>query len=473
MRAVVIFSAMVFFACDAPTQKTPAPFVPCTVTPTAVDFGEADATIEGASVRTRIRVRNQSGKDRNLMLLPLGRPYSMLPVDGAFKLPAGSTRDITVFFTPTDGSLHLDALRLVDDGNGDGACEVTVPLRGLGGGTLSLGGTPSSLDFGFMEPGGTQRLALNVANSTREPIRLTAVNVVFDSGFTLPEPVTLHEPTTLIVPASGNLPFELVASPQLVGTVTGRVVISSANTTLETHFAVTVGRPEADVFPASVGPWLVGFDPISRSHGFSQRALRLTNVGNSGPSAEAGLRVTSILISGFGSSSSELTVNVPPQAFQGLASGESAQLVFELQPTSIGPKNFVVTLFTNSPSSPRVVIPVSASVEVLPACQLAVTPENELRLSPLDEGRSVGSITFTNVGETRCIVDDLRLVDGAENEFSIINDDRPQVELLPREGHTAVVIGPRTGNVMRVGAFSFHVFNPNSQAQLIDLYSTP
>ena len=478
MRVLTISAlALVLMACDDEHhESTPSPFVPCTVSPVAVDFGEADATIEGASVRTRIRVRNFSGSDRNLMLLPLGKPYSALPVPGGFKLPAGSTRDITVFFTPTDGMLHLDELRLVDDGNGDGKCELTVPLRGLGSGTLSLGGTPSTLDFGFMEPGTTQSLSLNVSNSTRLPVRLGSVNVVFDSGFSLPQPVQIKGPLSLTVPASGTLGMELIAAPQLLGPVSGRVVITSSTgqITLQAPFALTVGRPEPEVFPSNLTPWLVGFDPDSRLHGFSQRTVRFSNVGNSGPSGKDGLRLTSVLIAGLANtSSSELLVSVPPEAFQGLATNESAQLIFHLEPSSAGPKEFMVTLFTNAPDAPRVVVPVSANVEVLPRCEISISPSTELLLRPIPDGRSVGSVTFTNVGQTRCIVDDVRLTDGAENEFDIASDEPQQRELQPGEEHSVVIVGPRTTELMRVGALQFHVFNPDSRVELIDLYSTP
>jgi hypothetical protein len=418
-------------------------------------------------------VRNHTGKDRSLTLLPLGKPYSVLPLPGGFRLPAGSTRDLTVFFTPTDGMLHLDELQLIDDGNGDGACEVRVPLRGLGSGTVSLGGTPAPLDFGFMEPGAQQRLQFNVSNSRREPVRLEAVNVVFDSGFSIPEPITVLEPVSLTVPAGGTLGFELVAAPQLLGTIAGRVVINAGPTTLQAPFALRVGVPEPELFPASLEPWRVDFDPTTAPHGFSDRPLRLRNVGSSGPSKEAGLRLLSVQIAALQGDSRELQLTAPPQAFLGLASGESAELSLHLEPATQGPKEFLVTLFTNSPVAPRVVLPVRASTEVLPPCELTVSPSRELLLTPIDEGRCAGSVTFTNLGTDRCVIDDVRLREGAENEFTIASGQAPQVELQAGQQYTAIIVGPRSPSVTRVGSLSFHVFNPNSRVEVIELYSTP
>lgn len=473
MRAVLIFSSCLILGCDVPPGSTsPAPVV-CSVSPTSVDFGETDATLDGASVRTRIRLRNHSGTDRNLVLLPLGKPFSVLPVPGSLRLPAASTRDLTVFFTPTDGMLHSGELKLIDEGSTDGRCELSVPLRGLGAGVLSLGGTPTPLDFGFMEPGAQQRLRFDVTNSTRAAVRLDSVNVVFDSGFSLPAPVTVIEPTSLLVPASGTSSFELVAAPQLLGPVSGRVVITAGPTTLQAPFALRVGQPEPELFPASLGPWLVGFHPDVEPHGFSQRPIRLRNVGSSGPSEEAGLRLLSVTITALVGESRELKLHVPPEAFLGLPSGASAELSVRLDPSTPGPKEFVVMLFTNSPSAPRITLPVSAHTEVLPPCELSVTPQLELRLAPIDEGRSAGSVTFTNTGANRCILDDVRLTGGAENQFTIASGQAPQLELQPGQAYTAIIVGPRAAAVTHVGALAFHVFNANSRVELIELYSTP
>ena len=472
MRAVFIVSFWLLLACEVPLEKPPNTLVPCTVSPTAVDFGEAVATLEGASVRTRIRVKNHSGTDRNLVLLPLGKPYSVLPVPGALRLPAGSTRDLTVFFTPTDGLLHLDELRVIDESS-DGACGLSVPLRGLGAGNLSMGGTPAPLDFGFMEPGARQELEFTVTNSTRAPVRLDAVNVVFDSGFSIPQPVTVIEPLSLVVPASGSSRFELVAAPQLVGAIAGRVVITSGSTTLQAPFTLRVGQPEPELFPTQVGPWRVGFDEDTHPRGFSERPIRLRNIGSSGPSAEAGLRVLSVAITALEGEARELQLIVPPQAFRGLATDESAELVLRLEPATPGEKQFVVTLFTNSPASPRVTLPVRAHTEVLPRCELSISPGAELLLVPIDEGRCAGSVTFTNVGAERCILDDVRLTDGAQNAFSIASGQPAQVELQAGQQYTAIIIGPRSPSVQHVGALSFHVFNPGSRVELIHLYSTP
>jgi hypothetical protein len=461
---VVLLVSWLCFACSEPPSAPPL-IESCHVTPSALDFGEVEANTR---VSRTIRVVNHTGVDRELAVVPVVAPFSSDSLPGRFRLFAGATRDLTLSFAPSDGRLHLDELQLVDLGAGD--CTLKVPLRGLGSGLLALQ-TPE-LDFGFLRPGSMKSLALVVSNSSRAPITLGAVNVLFDSESTGLAPLTVRPPASTVVPEHGTLALELFATPQRSGRVFGRVLLTSGEATLAAPFVLTVGAPVADAFPSSIAPWLVGFDPDTQPHGFSDRPLYFRNVGAAGPSPDADLRLTSLHVEALGDAvAEELLLNVPANASAGLQSFEVSELRLHLEPRSVGPKEFLITLGTNSPREPFLTIPVRATAAVLPACELSVSPADELRLSPLPEGLSGGTVLFKNTGTTPCVLDDLRLE--GEVNFIIERGQVLQVQIPPGGQHAVTIVGPRKSSVMRVGSLSFHVFNPNSRTELIDVYSTP
>lgn len=472
MRLTLLASCLVL-ACSEPPRappSAPALIESCRATPSALDFGEVEANRQGASASRTLRVVNHTGVDRELAVVPVAAPFSTESLPGTFRLAAGATRDVTMSFAPSDGLLHLAELQLVDLAAGDGACTLEVPLRGLGSGLLSL--QPAVLDFGFLRPGSTKSAELIVSNSSRAPITLGAVNVVFDSGPTAPAPVTVRPPASLVVPAHGTLALELLATPQLSGHVAGRVLLTASAATLTAPFVLTAGIPEAETFPTSIGPWLVAFDPVTQPHGFSDRPLYFRNVGPTGPSPDADLRLTSVRVEALGEAlAEELQLNVPAQASAGLQSFAVAELRLHLEPRAAGSKEFLLTLGTNSPLTPLLAIPVRATTAVLPGCELSVSPADALRLSPRPEGLSGGTVTFENTGTTPCVLDDVRLA--GEVNFIIERGQVLQVQIPPGERHVVTIVGPRTPTAARVGALSFHVFNPNSRTEFIDVYSTP
>ena len=172
---------------------------------------------------------------------------------------------------------------------------------------------------------------------------------------------------------------------------------------------------------------------------------------------------------------SELRVVTPDSAvFGGVPLGEATDLVLHLEPQSLGPRAFKVTLFTNDPFQSERVVTLSAVAVSLPACALQVAPLSVAFLTPIPDAGSVGEVRFTNTGNTRCVLDDVRLASSFSLGFELTAGGVTQLELAPGGVHVVTVRGPAQDDAFgRSGALLFHVFNRDTDQQFIGLRVTP
>ena len=155
----------------------------------------------------------------------------------------------------------------------------------------------------------------------------------------------------------------------------------------------------------------------------------------------------------------------------GLDRNQSVDVPVRVTPTGLGERSYRIRLFTNDPLTPEHVVGLSVNTETLGRCSMRVEPEGDLQLVPQASGRSLGTVSFINLGNTRCVVDDPHLSSGASPEFSII-DPAPQLIVPPGATRTMTIEGPRSVFPV-LGSFSFHVLNPGSERQFIVLHVPP
>ena len=169
---------LVGLAACAPSPSAPATSptreqfpIPCLrVVPTTLDFGEVEHDQTGSA---RLRVTNTTNYELELGSQPLPPAFALSPaIDRqTVHLAPGDTRELAVTFFSLDGFLHLGTLEL-EAAHG---CTASVPLSGLGSGSLTL--SPAALDFGFVPPGVEKTLTVTLTNSRRTPLMVRSLNI--------------------------------------------------------------------------------------------------------------------------------------------------------------------------------------------------------------------------------------------------------------------------------------------------------
>lgn len=456
-----------------PAADPVLPERPCSVSPLELDFGEVE-TGRRSPTRT-VTVRNDSPVLRVLGLAALEPPFFLEIPTNQLLVPAFGTKVFELGFFPRDGRLHLQDLVFTDElaREGDSKCELTLSLRGLGTGRVSV--EPSELAF-TLEPGEVETKELLIINSRRTPATVSAL-VQLRQSLAGGDPVTV-DPTPVVVPAAGAVRLPVRAAPHAPDLVLGELLVSAeGEAPLRSRFSLRAGKPVAEVLPRQVIDWRVQYDRASQPASFSRRRLTLRNVGSSGtlPALALKLGQPAFTVEALQGSLAELVVLTGNQPLDGLAQGESAELVLHLWPLSVGPKEFRLRLFVDEPLDdpadpldPVIEVMVRANAEVMPACTMTVEPASSLQLVEAN-GRLEGGITFTNTGATPCLVDDLHLASSTLPGYFIESGAAEQVEVLPGASYVIAIAGPVQSLARRVGALEHHIFNRDSRSEVVEL----
>jgi hypothetical protein len=435
--------------------------------PTQLDFGEIDSFTQAFA---KVRIANVSKVPQSLTVAPLEAPFS-LRSEEVFRLEPGASTLVDVEFAPMDSLLHFGELAVRAR---DPACSASVPLRGLGSGLLSI--SPGFLDFGVVALGETKTIELQFSNTRRISLPLEGLQIhaspdggsgpfTFDAGSGLVlAPLSVTTLRVTAAPVTGEL---------FAGTLTALTPFARINVPVR----VVGGSVVAEISPTTIDVPLAGFWPGSSPPSFVERSVTLRNRGDDGGSpfaalqlVEPFLRVEPLDDGGV----EELEVIPEGPVFGGILAGQEAELVLRFSPSALGPRRFLLTLFTNDARQPEQQVTVSATAVSLPDCSLQVSPSGSTFLSrTADDAGSGGVVTFTNVGATRCVLDDVRLARASDPDFLIIDGGVTQQELAPGEVHAVVIEGPAPGTFERTGSLRFHVFNPDSVSQQVLLHVTP
>lgn len=452
-----------------PRPQEPAPIEhPCSVSTTSIDFGEVRS---GSRTSRELVLRNDSPQYKVVDFTVPELPFLFVGQQtGGVFLNANSAKLFEVAFQPDDGRLHFAELSVVDMDKSDnvGRCELTVSLRGLGSGLVTVSPQQFTLRA---EPGETRTQELMINNSQRTPVTVSA-QVQFREAVT-GGPVTVDS-APLVVPAFGSVPLVVTATPPTPTFVRGNVIFTLADdgTTRLSEFALVAGKPVAQVMPTELNAWRVPYPGNS-----STRRLTVRNVGNSGAVEQLKLRtrLPGVSVEAIQGSLQEFSVTESPQLLLGLAQDQSVELEMRLWPLSLGPKEFKVKVLfddqLNAPMEPDPVIEVMvrANVETMPSCTMTVEPVDTLQLTPVN-GRLEGNITFTNTGSTTCIVDDPHLSSTTAPGFFIVSGATTQAEVAAGASYVVTIAGPlQPTSGTRVGALERFIFNRDTQVGSVEL----
>lgn len=439
MRAMVLLSGLAMGCSGAQ---------PCTVEPGGIDFGEVEVTT-GRSGAKRVKLRNPSSGERVCVLAPVSDQFTT-DLSGEIRIPPFSSRDLMAFFAPADGRLHQGSLEFHSS---DGGCEVSVQLKGLGSGQLEMDTQP--LEF-VLAPGEEESREVFIRNSRRTP---TAISVGVTPG--APDVFSVT-PTDVEVPAFGSVAVTVKAKARLWAQEQTALIVSSRTQQLNRLLAVTPSSPTLEISPLAFTLRRVGV------RHFAERTFVISNAGKPSGGAAQALSIMGVQLTG----GDPREASILPLERSYLSEGQSVELNVRVDVAQPGPRTFA--FFINSVpgfTGPREVT-LSTIAEVLPPCSMQVEPASPLQLQEVSDGGVEGRVTFTNIGTSFCVVDNLRLSAFASPGYT--PSGATQVEVAAGSSHVVTIAGPRLQTQSgKIGELRFHIFRDGGVDEGIELRSPP
>jgi hypothetical protein len=454
---------------------------------------------------------------------------------GTFPVLAGHMRTVTIQFTPTEAH---DYFATVTMRAAEGCPEKPVRLIGTGVAAV-LTCAPTTVDFGYTPPGLAVPGQVVCSNQGLKAVNLTGLNAFEganpSTSFKVTEAQLLPtvDLTKLTIPGAtrdmtsqmivpGTATVKMTFKPTVLGpkSATLRAMTDlSSQTGLAVALKGVGGGPNIQVRPVSPFnfgriAYFAGATPAS----FSTRNLTVQNIGTlpNPPDPMANLRLGPNGVGGAGTywkvvakngntTEAELCLGVydvntgacaqdlpttGPGAYDPavglLASGLAAVLSIPVRitPASVGMKEWDVTIYSNDPDQPALTVNITANAEILPACNISVSPLNlGFGVVSPPQTKDLG-FTITNNSTTDiCVLTNLQLQPesgtpaGMPPIFSLPAGDIIEKELQPLEVMQVITRAwpqgaqPATPATV-VGHVQFDVANPNSPQVNVTLTAT-
>lgn len=378
-----------------------------------------------------------------------------------------SSTDVVLTFSPTELRAYEATVVL----RGAGECpEQTVILRGQGS-NETLTWSPSSLSYGFVNPGSEAIKEVIFVNPASIPIVLTQVTSTNPADFYHAVPAG-SDATRLSIPGNSvPFPMKIACNPSQLGARTGSITFSTGLTQTPggtITLTCTGGGPRIRVSPRpTLAFGRVGFFPGNTNFSV-QRKVNVQNVGSRPPVPDptSNLYLGQVatdgtpgqlplfdLVPAAGTAMDEFVVALgspynPTTGLQAIAGSNFVDLTVTLKPQSIGMKSATFTLYSNDVGEPSVTVTITADVQQLPPCTFITAPAqaNFGLVTPGTQKDLPITITNTSVtaGET-CYLSGIELGAGSDLAFSIVGGNIVEKELQPQESFQVVVRAAPTG----------------------------
>lgn len=387
--------------------------------------------------------------------------YAMNTPVGQVPVAPRSTTDVVLTFSPTELRQYEATVTLT----GAGECPVTtVILRGEGS-NETLTWSPTSLNYGFVNPGSETIKEVIFVNPASVPIVLTAVTSTNSADFYHAVPAG-GDATKLSIPGNSvPFPMRIACNPSLLGARSGTVTFQTGlrQTPGGTiMLSCTGGGPRIRVTPRpTLAFGRVGFFPGNPTFSV-QRKVNVQNVGSRPPMPDptSNLYLGEVaadgtpgqlplfdLTPGAGTSADEFVVALGSPyntavGLQAIAGANFVDLTVTLRPQSVGMKTASFVLHSNDSSEPDITVNFTADVQQLPPCTFITSPAmaNFGLVTPGVQKDLPITITNTSVsaGET-CYLSGIELGAGSDLAFSIVGGNIVEKELQPQESFRVVV----------------------------------
>lgn len=342
-------------------------------TPSSLDFGRVSM---GSSSSLSVNVSNPGTAGLIITAINVsGSGFRAPLLTQPLGVPPGQNSTITVQFAPTSAGSIAGTLSLTSNVQGS---PTTISLTGNGVATApSLGLSPLGVAFGDVNVGSSRQQRIMLTNTGNANLIITQVNVTGigfnQSGLALP---------LTLVPNQSNA-FTLAFAPTAAGTVSGGISLVHNPPGSPTSIPLSGNG----VAPAiSVNPAGLAFGNVNVGTTTSQ-TVTVSNPGT------ANLVISNVAITGTG-------ITMGPLSQTTIIPNGSAAFTVQFAPTVAGLVTGSLTLTSNAPNSPTVIVLSGAGV----APEISVTPTSLAFGDVIVGGSNSLVLTVQNTGSAHLTI---------------------------------------------------------------------
>jgi hypothetical protein len=300
-----------------------------TPTPSPVSFGTVQV---GSHQTTTVTLANTGGMDLTINQATLsGAGFSLANLALPITVSAGKSTTATVTFAPTGTGNFAGSVTFAITTNQTNS-NVVLNLSGVGAGAVAgtLTPDPSTLSFGTVDVGSSNRLSETLTNTGGSAVTITQATTS-GAGFSISG---LSLPATLAV--NQSLSFTAVFAPGSAGAASGAlsIVSNASNSTLSIPLSGTGVMPGT----LSANPTSLAFGTVQVGKS-SSLSETLTNSGGTS------LTISAATVSGNGYSLSGLSLPLT------LSTGQSTSFTVVFNPSATGAASGSVVITSNSSDS--------------------------------------------------------------------------------------------------------------------------
>lgn len=451
--------------------------------PKELDFGPVPV---GETFSLNIPLRNPGSFEAQGFVGNFSGPdaasFGAMP-SGAVKVGAGETSQVKITFKPTEQRDYTATIRV----KGVGECpEGEVVVKGSGT-TDVLSWTPPEIDYRYVSLFVEAPGYVTFTNRSNVPITLTEVVTSKPTDFAYKPPMGNPSPTTFTVAGGGQSKLMVVCRPSSLGQKTATLTFKTG---LSRPAMGTVnlkcfgGGPQIKVTPRPA----LSFGKVGYFPGQTVPVVRRISIANVGtqanpPDVLANLHLGQVTGAGVGqpplvkldkfnsnTASDEFQIGNPvgydsAKGIEAIAGRNVIDLPIKLIPKSLGLKEAELTIYSNDPVEPAIVVKLQADAQQLPPCTVSVTP-GQLNFGLVTPPTFTElPVTIKNTSQMAgeiCHISSLDLSPGTDSAYSIVGGPIATKELQPQESMNVVVrVSPQgavpTGIVSLTGALVFNV----------------
>ncbi len=387
------------------------------------------------------------------------------PVASSFDIPAGSSQEVVVRFTPSSTGGKIASFTISNDS--DNSPNKTISLSGTGTElpTKTLDVSPAlSYDYGSVTMGESRSKTFVLSNSGNTSLTLSELSVsgTNSSNFEIVSPGT----SSFEIPAGSSQEVEVRFTPSSAGGKTALLTISndsdnSPNKTIGLSGTGTeLPTKILDVSPA------LSYDYGSVTMGESRsKTFVLSNSGNTS------FTVSELLVSGTNSSNFEI---VSPGAISfEIPAGSSQEVEVRFTPSSAGGKTASFTIRNDSDNSSNKTISLSGTGTELPTKTLDVTPALSYDYGSVSLGESRSkTFVLSNSGNTSFTVSDLSVSGTNSSNFEIVSPGTSSFEIPAGSSQEVEIRFTPSSSGGKSASFSISNNSDNQPTKTITLSGT-
>jgi Zn-dependent metalloprotease len=352
------------------------------LSPTQLEFGPVAL---GLSPQQTLSIHNTGSADLTISKIQLPDGPFALAGETPFTVAPAASRDIQVTYRPRAPGAHTAVVTFWSDDPAQPT--LTASLAGSGVAVAKISVKPSALDFGAVNLG--ERLGIDLLISSTGSADLEVSGIDLSAGS-----FACGSETSFVVPSGSSHGVTVTYTPETVGASQSTLTIRS-NDASQPKLSVSLSGSGTAVPRISVEPASLDFGSLHIG-GSLERTLTVHNMGS------AELTVSNVELS------TGPFVRTGEAAFAVRPSG-SHSITVAFAPTGIGLHQATLTLRSNDPSQPTLVVHLNGTGTAV--ARLSVEPASLDFGSILLGATAQRGVTVTNTGSAELLVDRIEFSD--------------------------------------------------------------